>query len=362
MRVVVATDAVGALSSAEAGGLLAAAWPAARVEVVPTGDAGRGFARAVADTWGVELVSGVLDGRLVAWANAPEGVVVAVADRPDPSSGGPAPGTGVPGTASTWDLGRALRQALWERSGPVGTVLLDLAGPYAHDGGAGLLAALGAVADVPLDAGVAGLRGIGRLDLAPVRQALGGARLVGVVPAEELERPLLGLRGITSLRGRAEGYDPAELLATDAALEHLAALVAPGAGSRPGAGACGGLGLAVLGLGGRLVTGPALALAGVAGGDRAARPDLVVTGCSVFDFATRGGGVVAEAARVAAAALAPCVVVAGEVLIGSREMRTLGVEAAYAVREAGVRPGAGGDVGADELAATARRISRSWTW
>ena len=363
MRVVVATDAIGALSSAEAGALLAAAWPRAQVTVLPVGDAGRGFATAVADSWGVELVSGVLDGRLVAWANGPEGVVVAVADRPAPGGAQQAsgPGTGIPATASTWDLGRTLRQALWERSGPVGTVLLDLAGSDAHDGGAGLLAALGALADVPLDAGVAGLRGVDRLNLGPVRQALGGARLVGVVPAEELERPLLGLRGITSLRGRAEGYDAAELLATDAALERFAALVAPGAGALAGAGACGGLGLAVLGLGGRLATGPALALAGVAQGERAARPDLVVTGCSVFDFATRGGGVVAEAARAAAAALAPCVVVAGEVLIGSREMRTLGVEAAYAVRAAGAAPGAG-EVGAEELAATARRISRSWTW
>ena len=61
--------------------------------------------------------------------------------------------------------------------------------------------------------------------------------------------------------------------------------------------------------------------------------DLVVTGCSVFDFASRGGGVVAAMAEAAAAALAPCIVIAGEVLIGSREMRTMGIEAAYPVRE-----------------------------
>ena len=59
----------------------------------------------------------------------------------------------------------------------------------------------------------------------------------------------------------------------------------------------------------------------------------MVTGCTVFDFANRGGGVVAAAAARAVELLSPCVVVAGEVLIGSREMRTMGIEAAYAVRE-----------------------------
>ena len=89
--------------------------------------------------------------------------------------------------------------------------------------------------------------------------------------------------------------------------------------------------------------------------------DLVLTGCSVFDFATRGGGVVAAAARRAGEALSPCVAIAGEVVVGSREMRTMGIEAAYAVRESTLdRPV--GDVTADELSATAARVARSWHW
>ena len=128
-----------------------------------------------------------------------------------------------------------------------------------------------------------------------------------------------------------------------------------------GAGACGGLGFAVLALGGALSTGPALALAS-AGGRAALRDvDLVVTGCSVFDFASRGGGVVAAMAEAAAAALSPCIVIAGEVLIGSREMRTMGIEAAYAVRESTLDE-RGGNVRSEELAATARRVARSWSW
>ena len=51
-----------------------------------------------------------------------------------------------------------------------------------------------------------------------------------------------------------------------------------------------------------------------------------------------------NAAEVAAAGLVPCIAVAGEVLIGGREMRTLGVESAYAVRESASDDPTGGDV------------------
>jgi glycerate kinase len=59
--------------------------------------------------------------------------------------------------------------------------------------------------------------------------------------------------------------------------------------------------------------------------------------------------------------LAPCIAVAGEVLIGSRELRTMGIESAYAVRD-GTAGAAGGDVTEIELMALARRVGRSWRW
>lgn len=366
MRVVVASDTIGSLSSAEAGEVIASGWPDAALTVVSLGEAGRGFASATADGWGVELVTGVLDGRVVSWAHAEDALVVAVADQDGE------PSLSIPGHASSYDLGRALKHALWERQTPVRTVLLDCAGIDTHDGGAGLLAALGAVADVPLDRGVDALEPLSALDLAPARQLLGGARLVGVVPANQIDKPLLGLRGITSVRGRVDGADPTQLLATDAALDRLAHLAetppgakeptGPGLGAQAGAGACGGIGLAVLALGGVLRTGPGLALSEDAVATRVRGADLLVTGCSVFDFASRGGGVVAAIAQASADALCPCIAVAGEVLIGGREMRTLGVESAYAVRESAVDDPTGGDVTADELRSLVDRVGRSWRW
>jgi glycerate kinase len=353
VQILVATDTIGALSSQQAGEVLAQGWPRARVQVLPVGTAGDGFVPAAADLLGVPCVTTATGAAVTTVASAGGTAALLVETVRD------APGD-LPLGASSAPLGAALEELL--SRGPVRRVHLDLAGVAVHDGGAGLLAALGATADVPLDAGVAGLTGLTRLDVTAVRRRLAGVELVGVVPADELTRPLLGLRGITSLRGRAAGLDADVLLRTDAALERLAGLLAPEHAVTPGAGACGGLGLAVLALGGRLATGPALGLASAVGSAGLRGADLVVTGCSVFDFAARGGGVVAAASEAAAGVLAPCVVVAGEVLIGAREMRTMGVEAAYAVRESSADRPAGGDVGVAELAATARRVGRSWSW
>ncbi len=349
MRVLVCPDAVGGLSSAEAGRCLVEGWPGQRTAVVAVGEAGNGFVGAVADRWGVAEEPVVVAGRVGVRAESPTGTAVGL-----PGAG---PGEGpVPYAASSLPLGRLVADVVADLVPGSGALLVDLVSDDVHDGGAGLLAGLGARADVDLGAGVSGLAGLRRLDLAGPRERLAGLDLVGVVPAAQRASVLLGLRGITSVRGRAAAEDAEPLLAADAALQRLAELAGPGLAAVPGAGACGGTALAVLALGGRLTSGPELALGGVSG-----PVDLVVTGCSVFDFAHRGGGVVAAAAALASRLLAPCVVVAGEVLIGAREMRTMGVEAAYAVHESSA-DAPGGTVAADELAATARRVGRTWRW
>ena len=369
MRVLVATDAIGELGSLAAGRAIASGWAGAEVKVQPVGEAGAGFLTAFADQIGAQLTETRAGGLVVTSAVA--GQVGALGVR------GPEVRPGIPYEASSIPLGAAAQELL--SIDRLSHLLLDLAGLWVHDGGAGLLAGLGARADVPLDQGVRGLAGIGSLDLGPTRAALEGVELIGVVPAAERSQPLLGLRGITSLRGRSAGIEPALMLGTDRALERFASLAAADLASDPGAGACGGLGFAVLALGGRLTTGPAVALSSV--GTAAVGPDsgsvsvvrgasvlarrsvdLVITGCSVFDFAARGGGVVAAAAEVANVALAPCIVIAGEVVIGAREMRTMGIEAAYAVRDSAADRPAPPDVTADQLAALARRVARSWTW
>jgi len=355
MRVLVATDTIGSLSSSRAGVLLASGWPEADVTVVPLGEAGAGFAEAAADQLGAELVTGLLGERVVSVARARGTTLVCV------ETAGTSEHEAIPYQASSADIGRAVRHAL-EGPEPTERLVVDLSGAGVHDAGAGFLAELGAEADVALDQGVAGLARLSRLDLDAVRARLSGVELIGVVGTDEISQPLLGLRGITSLRSRDAGIDQALLLDTDATLAGWARLAAADRADAPGAGACGGLGFAILALGGRLTSGPQLAFQPPAVQRAVSTTDLVVTGCTVFDFARRGGGVVAEAARVATQRLAPCIAVAAEVLIGGREMRTMGIESAYPVREPTLRSTHGGDVSEAELTATARRIGRSWRW
>ncbi len=360
MRVLVITDWIGTLSSAEAGSVLAQGWPGA--QVVAAGASGKGFGQAYADQIGAELITG-MSGELPAWSASSGGTVaaglIASVDDHDP---GP-----IPYQASSRSLGDVVAAALRAGESPQ-RLVIDLAvGELAHDGGAGLLGALGATADVALDCGVAGLDGIGRIDLDRVRELSGGAELIGVVPAGQAERQLLGLRGLTSLR-RGSTVDPERLLRTDGTLERLARLL--GVEDRPGAGACGGTALAVLALGGRLTTGPELALEPAGspntGSDPTPRPagrvELVVSGCDVFDFHDRGGEVVAAAARRAEQSLCPAIVIGGEVLIGGREMRTMGIESAYPVRASAADAPVTAGIDAEELSAVVRRVARSWTW
>ncbi len=65
-------------------------------------------------------------------------------------------------------------------------------------------------------------------------------------------------------------------------------------------------------------------------------------------------------AAVATEALRPCVALAGSVLVGSREMRTMGIESAYSLVELVGEEAAFGEPAAS-LAALAERVARTWS-
>ena len=141
-------------------------------------------------------------------------------------------------------------------------------------------------------------------------------------------------------------------------LERLAAATDRRTSLTPGAGAAGGLGFALLLLGApRARRRP---------GRRRGRPpgrgqaDLVVTGEGAFDFSSRSGKVPYGVAGVAQRALQPCIALAGKVLVGSREMRALGVESAYAVVDL-VGEERSFDHPAGALADLAERVARTWS-
>ena len=65
-------------------------------------------------------------------------------------------------------------------------------------------------------------------------------------------------------------------------------------------------------------------------------------------------------ASVAAEAIRPCVALAGQVLVGSREMRALGIESAYSLVDLVGEERAFADP-AGALADLAARVARSWS-
>jgi glycerate kinase len=264
-----------------------------------------------------------------------------------------------PWNASTYELGLAVREAATEAR----RIRVGLGGTRTIDGGAGFLAALGATADVPLDAGPAGLRGVTTVDLDPARAWLSGVELVG---ATDVDIPLLGLFGAAKTFGPQKGLSEEDLLVVDGILDDFViATLGPSPAERrlaetPGAGAAGGLGFAVLAAGGALRSGVEFVADAVGLTEACAAHDLVLTGEGTFDHTSRSGKVVYGVAQAAASAARPCVVLAGQVTVGSREARAMGVDAAYAAADV-----VGLDVSiaepAESLARLAERTARTWS-
>lgn len=329
VRLLVCTDRIGALASSDAGAALGRAFVTARpgveVAVVPMAAGGDDLVTVLAEL----------------------GSDATVVSAPCPV----APGTaGIDVWSTTLELGNRLAAALASRPRQI---IVDLTGVQTHDGGAGILAALGARSDVALDAGVGGLAGLSRLDLEPARRLVGDTELVAVVDVGEMGDLLLGLRGLTARRGHATGADPALMLATDASLGALAGLLCVPDG--PGMGAAGGAVVALSALSAWQTTGPALCAQFASLETTALAADVIVTGTDGLDFVRRGGPVVGEVIAVAERTLRPCVVVARTVGVSSRELRTFGVEVAYPI-------GGTADLTAADLTERASGVASSWTW
>ncbi len=215
-------------------------------------------------------------------------------------------------------------------------VVVGLGGSAVNDAGAGMLAAIGAA---PLDAagyalpyGAAALAGVAALDGVP------RLRQVSLVAATDVDNPLLGVHGASSVFGPQKGASREDVLLLDGALERFAAVLErdlptcpPGVADVPGAGAAGGLGAALLALGGRVESGIGL-VRRLTGLDAAlADAHLVITGEGSFDHQSLRGKVVAGVAAAALEQGVPCVVVAGQVSAGRREAAAAGVTEAYAL-------------------------------
>jgi glycerate 2-kinase len=364
MRVLIAPDKfAGTLSAVEAAEAIAAGWrrhaPDDELELVPMADGGPGFVDVLHASLGGDLLAVTVRGP---YGDPVPGTVL-VHDGTAYVESAQACGLHLtppaerrPEQAGTFGVGELVRAAV--EAGAT-RVVVGLGGSATNDGGGGLLAALGAVAtpDGALTGGAAALGGLEAVDLTAARERVAGVQLVA---ASDVDNPLLGLRGAINVFGPQKGVPDDRLQAVDALLERLAEATDRKVANAKGAGAAGGLGFGLLLLGATRTPGLDVVADAVGLADRARRADLVVTGEGAFDFSSRGGKVPYGVATIAAEALQPCIALAGQVLVGSREMRALGVESAYSMVDLVGEEASYADP-AGSLAALAERTARTWS-
>ena len=364
MHVLIAPDKfAGTLTAVEAAEAMAAGWreqaPDDEVVTVPMSDGGPGFVDVLHAALGGELLAVTVSGpfgeptpatllmhETTAYIESAQACGLALVPEKERD----------PERATTYGVGELVAAAL---DAGARKLVIGLGGSGTNDAGAGMLAALGATAspDGALRSGGAALADLTEVDLTPAQARLAG---VEVLAATDVDNPLLGLRGATNIFGPQKGVQDERRVVLDAALERFADLSDRPLADAKGAGAAGGLGYALLLLGGQRVPGIETIIDAVDLNAHARRADLVLTGEGAFDFQSKSGKVVSGVAAVAGEAIRPCVVLAGRVLVGIREMRTMGVESAYSLVDLVGAERAMGQP-RESLVALGARVARTWS-
>lgn len=363
MRVLIAPDSfAGTLTAVEAARAIATGWarhaPDDILDLAPMADGGPGFVDVLHEALGGELLANTVRGPL---AEAVPAALLRVGDTAYVESA-QACGLHLTGPnraehaelSGSYGVGQLVAEAI---DGGASRVVIGLGGSGTTDGGAGFLAALGATGDVSLDMGVAGLAGVSSVDLAAAHRRVEGVQLIC---ASDIDSPLTGLFGAAKTYGPAKGIAEERVPAVDGILEAFAVATQRRTALDKGAGAGGGIGFALLVLGAERRPGLDLVADALDLATRARTADLVVTGEGSFDFSSRAGKVPYGVAQIAEQALRPCVALAGQVLVGAREMRALGIESAYSVSELVGEQQALTDP-AQALATLAERVARTWS-
>ena len=346
MRVVAAPDSFGGtLSALEAAEAIRSGWstaaPADDLDLAPLSDGGPGFVEVLHAALGGELVELTVPdplGRPVSAAYLRAGDTAYLESAAACGLHLVAPDERDPVGSTSRGVGELLAHAV---AGGAARIVVGLGGSATSDGGAGLVAALGGPA-----------------------AAARAVRDVDLVAATDVDNPLLGPSGAAAVYGPQKGATPEQVREVEGRLTAWAGQLAEGTGrevrDEPGAGAAGGLGAALLALGGRRESGLALVVAATGLADRIAEAGLVVTGEGRFDFQSLRGKVVAGVAGLSQEAGVPCVVIAGRVQVGRREAAAAGIEASYdlvelAGEQAALHRAAG------TVAEVAARVAGQWS-
>ncbi|MEX2970467.1 glycerate kinase [Streptomyces sp. C184] len=248
-------------------------------------------------------------------------------------------GVFAPLTASTYGTGELLRAAL---DAGATSIVFGVGGSATTDGGAGMLAALGArLLDAdgePIAPGGGPLRELATADLSGLDPRLATTR---IVLASDVDNPLTGPKGAPAVYGPQKGASEADVATLDAALAHYAEVLAQAVGPRaadvalaPGAGAAGGIGYgALVALDAVFRPGIEVMLDVLGFAPALARATFVITGEGSLDAQTLHGKAPAGVAAAARAAGLEVAAVCGRLQLTPEALRAAGIRRAYALTD-----------------------------
>ncbi|WPP34204.1 glycerate kinase [Streptomyces sp. CL7] len=308
--------------------------PDLRAEALPVADGGDGTV-AAAVAAGFERhevrVSGPLGDEVTAAYALRDGT--AVVEMAEASGLQRLPeGVFAPLTASTYGSGELLLAAL---DAGARSIVFGVGGSATTDGGAGMLAALGArfltASGEPVRPGGAALAELATADLSGLDPRL---RSVEFVLASDVDNPLTGPKGAAAVYGPQKGASPEDVERLDAALAHLVKVLdASALAASPGAGAAGGIGFGSLLVGARFRPGIEVMLDVLGFASALERADLVITGEGSLDEQTLHGKAPAGVAAAARAAGKDVVAVCGRLALAPEVLGRAGIRRAYALTD-----------------------------
>ncbi len=239
-------------------------------------------------------------------------------------------GVFAPLTATTYGSGELLSAAL---DAGARTIVFGVGGSATTDGGAGMLAALGArfldKGGAPVPPGGVGLRELAAADLDGLDPRF---KDVELVLASDVDNPLTGPQGAPAVYGPQKGATPEDVATLDAALAHYASVLGPSHADSPGAGAAGGIGYgALVALGASFRPGIEVMLDVLGFAPALARATLVITGEGSLDEQTLHGKAPAGVAAAARAEGVEVVAVCGRLALPAEALGRAGIRRAYAL-------------------------------
>lgn len=347
MRILIAVDKFkGSLSGPDAADALAAglAGDDVEIDIVPVADGGEGTvdaALAAGFERRVAIVTGPT-GRPVEAAFAVVGDC-AVIEMAAGSGLALLPGAPQPLAATSRGTGDLIRAAL---DAGARTIYLGVGGSACTDGGAGVLAALGAelldehgerIAD-----GGAALYALSAIDLSRLDARLAG---VDLVLATDVDNPLLGERGTAAIFAPQKGASPGQVVVLEASLRRFVQVLgdvredAAALAAEAGSGAAGGVGYAARLLGARVEPGVEVVQRFTRLDEHIARADLVITGEGSLDEQSLGGKAPVGVAGAAHRAGVPVVAVCGRTTLAPEQLAAAGFAATYPL--SAIEPDAG---------------------